>query len=88
MGAPQRIRLSLDDYEISAFKLDIPYDPQKTKLTCKSCSPRRTRLIRLVSIIQFLIGSEKHIEIFECAHCERQWAVTWYDPSVALVSGE
>jgi hypothetical protein len=73
MPAPVRITLKGTGLSISAFLIaDIM--PAGSQVTCKICSPYKTKMRILAEVAIYEPDRDRRYVIWECLHCRRQWA--------------
>ena len=81
MGAPSRLILRVGETEISAFLLQTMSEPEARRITCKECSPLKTRMRLEADVVVPGRGHNDHYYVFMCSQCLREYAVPWVEVS-------
>lgn len=78
MAPPKRLRIMYDDIAISASMLPEVSPDNADQVVCKNCSPRKTELMEVCSLVQFGFERDRFYTVFVCKTCHQQWAVPYY----------
>lgn len=86
MAAPGRLIVRVGPIHISAIVLPDGTDNGAPGIVCKACAPNKTKMRRVVAV-QYPVGrDEQHFTIYQCAGCDRQWALPWLEQAQAVQS--
>jgi hypothetical protein len=78
MAPPKRLKISVDGFAVSAALLPQFTPETVEQVVCKSCSPKKTELTEVCSLIQLGFDRDRCFTVMECRKCHQFWAVPYF----------
>ncbi len=77
MPRKTNLKISFKDIEVSAGLVpEVPSD-ERAQLVCKTCSPKKTRLKEVCTLVQQGFDFDMCWTVYRCRTCKRDWAVPY-----------
>ena len=75
MAAPNRIRVIVGDLVVSAYILPEADPPSDDKPVCKTCAPRRTKMVATCQVTVPHRNFRDVFDVYRCMFCMALWAL-------------